>query len=166
MIIAIDPGLNVGLAFRFDNTAWGTLTMPPRKDWDANFQDLIHELRKRAASLSCVVIESFVGRQQMLSKYGIETIELVGAVRGACLVFNIELIKQTPGERFSMVAEATSLLAARRKELKISYTDHEISALSHLLVYERRARTGAANAASGLPSARLRRTRTRTSTNN
>lgn len=139
MLLSVDPGLNVGLAFRFDNGAWGTLTLKPNANTDVNMGEIIHEILLRKDNLTAVVIESFLGIQ-MQSSAGIQTMELIGAVRGVCLLLNIPCIKQTPAQRMMQVPTAKAMLTARRKELKnsVSFTDHEVSALSHLLTYERR----------------------------
>lgn len=138
MIMAIDPGLNVGLAYRFSNGHFGTMTMPKQDDWNINMHDLVQEIRQRCADE--IVIESFVGFQ-MQNAYGIETMELIGAVRGACLVLGIPCIKQTPSQRVTRVPTAKRLLEERKAEMraigtKWTYTDHEVSALAHLLTRE------------------------------
>jgi hypothetical protein len=85
-----------------------------------------------------VVIEAFIGIQ-LLSKYGIETLELIGAVRGVCMVNNIPCEKRTPASRKLMEIEAKALLDERRRRMgpTFSYTVHEVSALAHLLSWER-----------------------------
>lgn len=138
MIMAIDPGLNIGLAFRFKNGNFGTMTMTKQDDWNRNMYDLVEEIRQRVPRV--VVIESFVGFQ-MQNVYGIETMELIGAVRGACLVLDIPCVKQTPSQRMTRVPSAKRMLEERKAEMRAigqrwTYTNHEESALAHLLTRE------------------------------
>lgn len=138
MILAVDPGLNVGLAYRFQNGNFGTMTMPKQDDWNINMHELVNEIRMRVPDE--IVIESFVGFQ-MQNAYGIETMEVIGAVRGACLVLGIPCVKQTPAQRMTRVPSAKRLLEERKAEMraagtKWTYTDHEVSALAHLLTRE------------------------------
>lgn len=138
MLFCIDPGLNVGKAYRFNNGHFGTVTMPKQDDWNLNMHDLVQEIMDRRPDE--VVIESFVGFQ-MQNAYGIETMELIGAVRGACLVLDIPCVKQTPSQRMTRVPSAKRLLEERKAEMraagtKWTYTDHEVSALAHLLTRE------------------------------
>lgn len=138
MILVIDPGLNVGLAYRYDNRQWGTITWAKQDNWDINTKDIIDEIVAKKPDE--VVIESFVGFQ-MQNAYGIETMEFIGVVRGACLALNIKLTKQTPAQRITRVPTAKLMLEGRKDVLraagtKWTYTDHEVSALAHLLTRE------------------------------
>lgn len=137
MIMAIDPGLNVGIAYRFDNNNWGTLTFLSNDNTDINMREIVYQIRSRS-NLKVVVIESFLGIQ-MQSSAGIATIELIGAVRGICLACDIPCVKQTPAQRITMVPTAQNMLAERRTAIGSSFTNHEVSALAHLLAFERKA---------------------------
>lgn len=140
-ILSIDPGLNIGLAMRFDNGSWGTMTFRRQDDLDANILELILDIKERMPGT--VIIESFVGRQ-MFNRDSIETTEVLGALRGACIALDIRYIKQTPSVKTTREPTARFLLEERRaecKRLKIEggrFTNHEISALAHLLAYEAR----------------------------
>lgn len=140
MIMSIDPGINTGIAYRFDNEALGTLTVekPPDETveaWDRSMLDIISFIVGHKPST--VVIESFLGIQ-MQSKYGIETMELIGAVRGCCLSMGIMLVKQPPAYRMTSVPMAKDILQLMKERFNKPYTNHEVSALSHLLAYERK----------------------------
>lgn len=134
MILAVDPGQNTGVAFRLDNGNWFTLTvekMPTADDrFDLTLSTLVEQFQKHTCTV--LVIERFTSMSRYLSKFGIETIELVGAIRAICYVHGVHVALQMPGHRMGMVGEATKLL----KERKRPYTDHEVSALAHLLAYE------------------------------
>lgn len=141
MILSIDPGLSTGLAARLDNGHWWTDTVVGSEEAFKHVVNLITSLKPDK-----VVIEHF-STMQYLSKYGIETIELIGAVKGACLLNKIPLYRQTPSTRKPKEQEATTMLKERKQQLggivegsrvKPGYTDHEVSALAHLLMFELR----------------------------
>lgn len=134
MIMAIDPGQNVGLAFRFDNGNWGTMTVPKVPDGDERFDMVLSTLgeawdKYRPTGL---VVESFKTMSRYVSKYGLETIELVGAIRALAYVHQVPIVQQMPNQRLFMEYQAKELL----RERKTPYTDHEVSALAHLLAHE------------------------------
>lgn len=134
MILAVDPGQNTGVALRFDNGNWGTLTVPKVDTADERFDMVLSTLAEQIKKYECntLVLERFTSMSRYLSKYGIETIELVGAVRALCYFHGIRVTLQMPGHRIGMEGSATKMLSLRRQP----YTDHEVSALAHLLAYE------------------------------
>lgn len=133
MHLAVDPGLNTGIAFRFNNQAWGTLTIPNMPDAAERLQLVLDTILERVSD-GCdgIVIEAFV-TMGYLSKYGIETIELVGALKAVCKIYSVPFAKQMPIQRMSMERTAHDMLKSRGGR----FTDHEVSALAHLLYYER-----------------------------
>lgn len=141
MIVAIDPGQNVGLAVRFDNTNWGTLTIEKVPDADDRFDLLLATLTEQFDRGPCemVVVESFKTMSRYLSKYGLETIELVGAIRALCWQRGVSVTLQMPIQRKPWENTAAAMVKARKRPA----TDHEVSALSHLLAYEYRVAGGA-----------------------
>lgn len=134
MIMAIDPGQNVGMAFRFDNGNWGTLTVEKVPDEDDRLDMVLSTLVETWEKYhpTTVVIERFATMSRYVSKYGLETIELVGAVRAVAYVHKITLVQQMPNQRLFMQHQAKELL----REAKRRHTDHEVSALAHLLAHE------------------------------
>jgi hypothetical protein len=134
MLVAIDPGLSTGIAFRFDNGAWGTVTVIQTPDPLERLHMVLSTIVERLHKDSCeaIIVEAFI-TMGYLSKYGIETIELVGALKTLGYLWSVPLVKQAPIQRMPMERTAAGML----KERGIKYSDHEISALSHLLVYER-----------------------------
>lgn len=134
VIVAVDPGQNVGMAFRFDNGNWGTLTVEklPTADerFDVTLGTLVEQFQKNPCEV--LVLERFTSMSRYLSKFGIETIELVGAIRAVCYLSGVEVALQMPGHRLGMEGDARTLLKERGRR----FTDHETSALAHLLAYE------------------------------
>lgn len=140
MIIAVDPGQNVGLAFRFNNGNWGTLTVPKVPDGDDRLDMVMSTLVKHLDAETCtmMVYEDFKTMSRYISKYGLETVELIGVLRAVCYIRKIPVVHQTASQRFFMVNDAKELLKSR----SLIHTNHEVSALSHLLAYEYRVSEG------------------------
>lgn len=144
-IICFDPGINVGIAFRFVSGAWGTITFAKedKNNWNVNFSKVVRLiLDKRPAH---VVSESWVGIQKM-SDFGIETAEMLGAIRATAMVIGSSFIKQTPSARYTRVPMARDLLLERWGKRSAMFTVHEVSALAHLLTYEAHAKKKEAHA--------------------
>lgn len=141
--VSIDPGLSTGLAVRLKNGDFWTDTVRGSED---TFKRIVHMLDSH--SPEAVVIETFLGIQRM-SAFGIETIELIGAIKGQCVLRNVPIHRQTPAYRKMAEREATAMLDTRMLALNAAsaaapggtklfgYTDHEVSSLAHLLMFER-----------------------------
>lgn len=136
MFIAIDPGLSTGMAFRFNNGQWGTVTIPnmpdPNERLGLVLGTVVDQLMPGKDRCEAIIVEAFI-TMGYLSRYGIETLELVGALKSVCYLWSIPFVKQVPGIRMGMEPTAKKMLKARETQ----FTDHEVSALSHLLSYER-----------------------------
>lgn len=132
--MAVDPGQNVGMAFRFDNGAWGTLTVEKVPDGDERFDMVLGTILEmfEKHSPDVLIVESFKTMSRYVSKYGLETLELIGAIRALAYLREVPITQQMPNQRIFMEDEARSLLRDRR----MRFTDHEVSALAHLLAYE------------------------------
>lgn len=134
MIVGIDPGGTTGLAFRLDADngphVYATVEVP-----GYNIESVVGALTQRAAKIEVVVIESFLGIQYR-GGHGIETLEMIGAVRGICAFLKIPVVKQAPAMRKPFERLAKERLQKRKTELGIGYSDHEVSALAHLLRWE------------------------------
>lgn len=145
MHIAVDPGQHTGLALRFDNDAWGTALadkVPSAADRLDMVLSLIREHIEKG-NCSAVIVETF-RTMGYLSKYGIETIELVGAIKGLCYVYSVPVVRQDPSARAPFEARAKTMLKERSNTLELPMSDHEVSALAHLLRYEYNQRTSVA----------------------
>lgn len=141
-ICAVDPGLTTGIAYRFDHGGWGTVSVPRSME-----EVVLKQLESFQPKI--IIIETFVG-MGYLSKYGIETMELIGAIKFWCIWRKAELVRRTNVQRKPMIPVALDLLRVRRKELDAKFTDHEMDALSHLLSWERDNERGRARAHSNL----------------
>lgn len=134
MLLAIDPGGSSGLAFRLDDEpkSAACITIP-----GYDIKEVVTMIAQRATQLEVIIIESFLGIQYRGS-HGIETLEMIGAVRGVCALLNLPVVKQTPAQRKMQEPKALKILQLRKQLIKLNYTPHEVSALAHLLTYERR----------------------------
>lgn len=132
MIISVDPGGSTGMAFRLDDAerSFACITIP-----GYDIPEVVGQIAKRATIVQAVVIESFLGIQYR-SAHGIETLELLGAVRGVCALLGIPCIKQAPAQRTAKERIARTMLQERTKALGLAFTPHEVSALAHLLTFE------------------------------
>lgn len=136
--MAIDPGASTGVAFLLvDNVGQEhiiTMTVPSH---DGDVSSVVNLLLENTPEV--VILERFISRG-MLSKYGLETIELVGAIK--CLEHLgrmrrstfFELIRRTPSQRTIYIPRAKRAMDERKKAgVCKSFTDHEVDALAHLL---------------------------------
>lgn len=119
-IVAIDPGAHVGIAIREDD---GTLSV-------GMIHNNIGVVAGKILDLNpdVIVVERFAtgGR---LSRYGHETIEIVGVCRGLAYACVSKFVIQTPQFRIAFMAEA-------RKQIGKGATQHAYDALAHLLSWE------------------------------
>lgn len=122
------------MAFRLDTEDVACITVANPQ---YNIKEVCNLILARLPTLRAVIIESFLGIQYR-GNHGIDTLELIGAVRGVCAVQNILLVKQAPIERKGKERAALALLEERKIKYKLAYTPHEVSALAHLLTYEAR----------------------------
>lgn len=134
MLLAIDPGGSSGLAFRLDDAqaSFACITIP-----GYDIKRIVTEIAQRSTQVEVVIIESFLGIQWR-GGHGIATIEVIGAVMGICSLLNIPCVKQTPQQRTMQERKATEMLVRRKSLIGLGYTPHEVSALAHLLTYEKR----------------------------
>lgn len=132
--MAIDPGQNVGMALRFDNGQWGTLTVEKVPSGDERFDMVLSTLLElwEKHQPDVLVVESFKTMSRYVSRYGLETLELIGAIRALAYMQKVPIAQQMPNQRAFMEEQARDLLKERARR----YTDHEVSALAHLLAYE------------------------------
>lgn len=116
------------MAVRFDNEQWGTLCVPRSL---RTVMDQITDFAPRK-----IAIETFIG-MGYLSKYGIETMELIGAIKYYCLLHDVEMVRRTNVQRAHQMPEAIKLLRERYSGTKYRFENHEIDALAHLLSWEK-----------------------------
>lgn len=143
--IAIDPGSSTGVAILTERDEIVTMTLDTSNgDVDGVLQLLLEQLP------DVVLVERFITSGTM-SRYGLHTVELVGAIKALHhlaqtmyvagmhdLVFHpFELILRTPSQRAVRIPAAKQLLRDRREKLGYKFTDHEIDALAHLIGWMR-----------------------------
>lgn len=117
-VMAIDPGGNTGIAWYLDGKI-DSVCVPVTKAMSVIMDE----------SIEFFVIERFATSGR-ISKYGIETIDLVGQVKGWCLAKGKTLTLQSPQSRRAWMERATNFLGAKRR-----IDDHEDDALAHLFQY-------------------------------
>lgn len=129
-IVAIDPGLTTGIAYRMVLNEGE----PPEvwTDESKTLEDLLEQLREN--QIQVVVVERFATSGR-ISRYGLETVEIVGALRGFAWCHNIQLVKQTPQSRRSWIDDANAHPGASLHGRKKHEGRHERDALAHLLQY-------------------------------
>lgn len=124
MVLAIDPGGTTGLAARglsdLEPTTMTTAT--PEELWD-------YVMRFEWTTVVC---ERFSA--QVISKYGLYTVRLIGGVEALCRVKQIPFVLRTTQNRKAYMDEAHAhLMKVGRK-----FVDHQTDALAHLLAWEHR----------------------------
>lgn len=144
IILAIDPGITTGIAVRAANGQIATAVCT--STCKACGSEDIHNLTLRCKTcggmseavqlynmiceptLEHVVYESF--QAQTISKYGLHTVRLVGAIEALCWKLELPVTTHMPVERKPFLDDAAKLLEGRRHMI------HEKDALAHLLRFE------------------------------
>jgi hypothetical protein len=127
-ILAIDPGGTTGIAYRMPNDELLTCAVTTPQELWAFFSPIKPDI---------VVFEIFATGNRV-DRYMIYTIELVGGIKAACEILDIQGYAHSPQMRKSFLAEADVILRAKRTP----YVVHEKDALAHLLCIEYRLATG------------------------
>lgn len=122
-IIAIDPGISVGIAV-FIEPVYKTLTTKEPDD--------LYSLFDKSYPFDVVIIERFSA--QDISSYGLYTVEMVGGVTAVASVLGMPLVRQQPQFRQGFLEYAKRMLNA--DSTLGSWTRHERDALAHLLAYQ------------------------------
>lgn len=124
-IIGIDPGVSTGVALAFYHM----------DEW--HYQSATHTevgsvLDLIAPPVALVLIEQFSA--QLISKYGLHTVDLIGGVKALARYHDIPCVTQTPTQRKPYLEYARSLVAP---SANITRTEqrHEIDAMAHVVRY-------------------------------
>jgi hypothetical protein len=121
IVCAIDPGGTTGIAIRLPTETDNLQTCV------AKTPEELYDLINRG-HITHIVIETF--QAQLISRHGLDTVEIVGGVKALCHVLNIELETHMPQDRYPFQQEAKQLLQGKHTVI------HEQDALAHLLRYE------------------------------
>lgn len=117
IILSIDPGGTTGIAIKTDGRYTTCVCKSDEELW---------ELFRNTPDV--VIIENFVA--ELISKYGLSTVQLVGGVKALCWTKRIPLIVHPPQKRKAFLEQAKEILSKDHREI------HEVDALAHLLAYE------------------------------
>lgn len=129
MKLSIDPGLHTGIA-RNVNGVYSTTCLVG--EFENHTQILVWRYiidNHLALKQGYVVIERFA-TAGVLSKYGLETIHIVGGTLALCQAFNIKVHIHIPQNRYAFQKQAKEMLK------KTKHVIHEEDALAHLLARE------------------------------
>lgn len=120
IVFAIDPGITTGLAWKIHGIYKVAVAKDVRQVWEfiVTKPDL-------------VLVEQFQSTQ--ISKYGLRTVELVGAVEALCWHLDIKCIRRVPQHMGIGVAPAVRWLRAEG----LPFLEHDKDALSHIMGYEK-----------------------------
>lgn len=123
MLLALDPGGTTGCA-SYDGADFKTRTTSTPEE----LYDII-----TTRHWDTILCERFSA--QVISKYGLYTVELVGGVKALCYVKGIEIIMRTPTDRHAWQQFAENYLKDRRTRLGERFVDHQADALAHLMAH-------------------------------
>ncbi len=118
-ILAIDPGGTTGIALRLKNGELHTCTTSTKQE----LFDVLYW-----AGIEQIVYENFAAEK--ISKYGLWTVRLIGAIEMAAYQRKIPITEQVPAFRRTHLEKAKEAL--RGKGVVV----HEIDATAHLLKWE------------------------------
>src|SRR5260221_4605877 len=114
--LSIDPGGTSGMAVHMPTGKIMTFVCKSPKEVYAfifNFREILTD----------VVIENFSA--QLIGRYGLETVRIVGGVYALCCVYEINHVVQMPQMRYSFQKEAEKILRKIREDTGIRYVVHE-----------------------------------------
>lgn len=125
VILGIDPGVSTGVALAFHAD----------KEWhyeSATHTEVGTVLDLIAPPVRLVLIEQFSA--QLISKYGLHTVDLIGGVKALARYHDIPCVTQTPTQRKPYLEYARTLV---QPSANITRTEqrHEIDALAHIIRY-------------------------------
>lgn len=115
VLLAIDPGVTTGVALKVGED---------RKTTNLKSDVELFEFILMADE---VVYENYAG--QIISKYGLHTVRLVGGIIALCWYLKKPCTRHAPVDRYPFMDKAKLILTHQ-------HTQHELDALAHLLRYE------------------------------
>lgn len=124
IVMAIDPGITTGLAFKIAGEYRVAVATDTRDVWKLVWED----------KPDLVLIEQF--QAQHISRYGLRTVELVGAIESLCWAARIRFERRIPQHREPGMAPAIRWLEANPQVARTM--QHHIDALAHIMAWERK----------------------------
>ena len=119
VILVIDPGVTTGIAMSLNGKIITTCAYS-----DSEVMQFIHKLK-----WDLIIYESFASGGR-ISKYGQQTIRLIGKIDLLCMQLNIKTCKHEPQNRYCGQPKARQFLKG------VKHLKHEYEALSHLYAHE------------------------------
>lgn len=125
VVMGIDPGVSTGVAFAYYTNGVYEYTTNTCTD--------VRDVWKQVAwPVRVLIVEQFSA--QLISKYGIHTVEVVGGVIAVAYTRDIEVIRDTPQSRRPYMEYARAHVPPR-EHITPYEQRHEIDALSHVIRY-------------------------------
>jgi hypothetical protein len=122
-VLAFDPGVTTGIAYRPKKGEYATCVVKtPEEAWE--FID--------PKSVDLCIFEDF--QAQLISRYGIHTVQVVGGIKARCAMYKIDILLQRPQQRRAFIDIAARYLKEHRGGTGTGA--HEKDALSHILSWE------------------------------
>lgn len=129
-LLAIDPGITTGIATYIREDGVGTYnTCVIPKSFEAVYSFITQ------MDWDVVILEGFA-TPGLIASYGIDTVELIGAIKALCWLRGMKLVVQYPIERRGNLEDAKRMMTEVLKNKH--YQTHERDALSHILTYMRK----------------------------
>lgn len=122
--LAVDPGITTGLAFRIGDDIQ---TLAVRVDEYTPITEVYDIVV--AYQYDWICVEQFQ-TANVISRYGLRTAELVGAIEALAWVRKIKCYRRTAQHRLPCMNEAQIYLKDHRVQ------DHQVDALAHLFAME------------------------------
>lgn len=125
IVMAIDPGIVSGLAWKINGEYRVAVATNPTTVWEF--------IALAGTRPDLVLVEQFAATH--IARFGLRTVELVGATEALCWANKIECVRRTPQHMIPGVANAVRWLTANNKDVKTM--EHHKDALAHIMAYER-----------------------------
>lgn len=124
-ILGIDPGVSTGIAIaHFASSKWHFIT--------STHTDVETVWELVDVPVEVVVCERFSA--QLISKYGLHTVDLIGGIKALAWLHGVQYIEHTPTQRKPFIEYARSRVAPD-PDMTRHDQRHEIDALSHVIRY-------------------------------
>jgi hypothetical protein len=126
VVMGIDPGVSTGVALAYFNphTGWQYLT--------STHKEVSEVWEFIQFPIKVLIVEEFSA--QLISKYGIHTVEVVGGVIALAWKHGIEVIRDTPQQRRPYLEYARAQVPPRGAHTQHDLR-HEVDSLSHVIRY-------------------------------